>query len=112
MKPWSLIFALALPGTVLAQSYECAGQSPEWQLELDLASARVQFPTTTQMEVMLSTPAEGKDWPIAYTLVGERDTAIALLERETCGSDEIRAHILTQRGQTPILLTGCCKVRE
>lgn len=64
------------------------------------------------MDLMHQTTAEGRDWPRAFTLIGERDTAIVLIEREDCNGLPYRAHLFTQRGQTPILLTGCCEARE
>ncbi len=96
-----------------AQSFSCAGQTPDWQLNMDSAQARMVFPATTEMDVKLATPAEGQDWPRAYTLVGERDTAIVVIEQENCSDTApFRAHVLTQRGQTPIFLTGCCTSSE
>ncbi len=106
-----LLFAL-LPAAAQAERFICEGQEPRWTLEFDEATGRFGFPADTEMEVMNDIPAEGADWPRAFTLIGNRDTAIVLLERETCGEAPLRAHILTQRGQTPILLTGCCQVAE
>ncbi len=106
-----LVLAL-LPAPALAERFICDGAEPRWTLEFDEASARFGFPADTDMEVMNDIAAEGADWPRAFTLIGDRDTAIVLLEQEACGDVALRAHILTQRGQTPILLTGCCRVAE
>lgn len=111
MTPFVLIIAALLPAQALAQTYHCAGSDPDWQLEIesDHDKARFHFPAVTEMDVMLTTQAEGLDWPRAFTLVGDRDTAIALLELESCQDQPYRAHVMTQRGQTPILLGGCCQ---
>jgi len=103
-----LLFALP----AFAQSYVCQGDDPAWLLTFDDATASFSFPSPTNMDVMLTTQAEGLDWPRAFTLIGERDTAIALLELETCNDAPYRAHVMTQRGQTPILLSGCCVAQE
>lgn len=104
---------LACATTAQAESYHCTGEAPDWQLTFDDARARLIFPAATDMDVMLITTPQGRDWPQAYTLIGERDTAIVLLEHESCAPNAAyRAHVMTQRGQTPILLTGCCEVQE
>ncbi|MDJ0825502.1 MAG: hypothetical protein QNJ16_08375 [Rhodobacter sp.] len=104
---------LSLPAAAAAESYTCSGSAPAWRLRFDDVQARLEFPAPTEMEVKTAVPAEGADWPRAFTLIGARDTAIVLLEREACGADaRFRAHVLTQRAQTPILLTGCCTPRE
>ena len=108
---WSLLPILFCAAPALADSYSCSG-TPGWTLDFDTVQARFAFPATAEMEVRLVTPAEGADWPRAFTLIGARDTAIALLERERCGEAPYRVHVMTQRGQTPILLTGCCQGPE
>ncbi len=108
---FALLLAL-LPVPALAERFTCVGANPRWTLEFDETSARFGFPADTEMDVMNDIPAEGLAWPRAITLIGDRDTAIVLLEQETCGDTPLRAHVLTQRGQTPILLTGCCQVAE
>lgn len=90
----------------------CHGTAPEWRLDLAQKSAQFHFPAQTDMEIRLVTQAEGRDDKTALTLIGDRDTAIVLLHRRECGTGEqvspIEAQVLTQRGQTPILLSGCC----
>lgn len=107
----SILLTALTAAPVWAQSFACActGIGPAWSLSVDDAQARLVFPAPTDMDVMLVTPAQGQDWPRAYTLVGDRDTAIVLIEREACSSQDYRAHVFTQRGQTPILLSGCCE---
>ena len=100
--------ALFAHAPALAEDYICSGDAPSWDLAFDEVQATFEFPAPTDMDVMNEVPAEGTGWPKAFTLIGDRDTAIVLLERETCGAAPYRAHVLTQRGQSPILLTGCC----
>lgn len=95
--------ALAAPPLV------CTGSDPHWRLDLDAGVGVLDYLLRTEMELMLTTVAEGQDGPRALTLVGERDTAIVLLHDRACGTAQVEAQILTQRGQTPILLTGCCE---
>lgn len=108
MRCLSLILAVLCAAPSLGAELRCAGDAPDWTLEVSGQTARFVFPSPTQMEVMLDTAAEGRDWPRAFTLIGDRDTAILLVEQESCGTSPVRAHVMTQRGQTPILLTGCC----
>lgn len=104
------------PQAPLALPLACEGNSPDWRLDLSGPVARFRFSGATEMEIPLRTRAEGRDWPRALTLIGERDTAIVVLHDRACGiaqdSFPIEAQILTQRGQTPVLLTGCCAVTE
>ena len=107
-----LLYASALPR--LGAQFDCNGASPDWSLTLQGETARFVFPAPTDMDVMLETLAEGQNWPRAFTLIGDRDTAILLIEEEICvdpqsAEQPYRAHVMTQRGQTPILLIGCCR---
>jgi len=106
--------ALVAPAAAMAQDrFSCRGKAPDWALQVDEATAQFRFLSETDMDVALSTNAEGQDWPRALTLIGDRDTAIVVIERETCSETApYRAHVMTQRGQTPILLTGCCEPSE
>ena len=52
--------------------------------------------------------------PLAISLIGATDTAIAIVEIEDCqlGDQQSLSHevqVLTQRRGLPIMLTGCCK---
>lgn len=97
---------------VLAESYSCAGSGPDWELEIGPARATFEFQRKNHFDIPQQSAAEGRDWPKAMTLIAEFDTAIVVLDRGDCNTHPIRAHVLTQRGQTPILLTGCCEVKE
>lgn len=87
----------------------CKGAVPSWTLNLMGDRAVLVFPSATDLEIKHSASAEGQDWPIALTLVGDRDTGIVLVHKRQCNSAPYEAQLLTQRGQTPILLTGCCE---
>lgn len=113
LKVVACLFA-AIPAQ--AGDFACSGTAPDWVVDLRSNTARLVLGTETTMDIMLETLAEGQDWPRAYTLIGDRDTAILLIEREPCGPADntrpYRAHLMTQRGQQPILLGGCCIVGQ
>ena len=92
------LFALLLPSAALAERFACSGEG-DWTLTFDDTQARLVFPAPTEMDVMLVTPAEGADWPRAYSLIGESETAIVLLEQEACGTEAFRVHVLTPNGR-------------
>ena len=115
IRTFVLMAILALPASAdEAERYQCAGENPNWDLTLSGSEARFAYDhRDTNFDVPLTTTAENRNWPRAYTLIAEADTAIVLLEQAICSDgDTHRAHVLTQRGQTPILLTGCCRVAE
>jgi len=109
--------ALTEAGAGVAEgSFACEGSKPGWTLEFDDVQATFVFPAPTYMDVKHVARAENRDWPRAFTLIGQRDTAIVLIERQVCETASettgYRAQVLTQRGETPILLTGCCRHGE
>lgn len=98
-------------------TYVCDGHQPNWRLSLEETEARFSFANRkTRFDIPHFTAAEGREWPRAYSLVSDFDTAIAIVDLGQCklGNDMLshRVQVLTQRGQTPILLTGCCEVAE
>jgi hypothetical protein len=100
-----------------ARTYACYGSLPAWSLDIDSTRGTFHLDRTVTMDIMHEALAEGqREWPRALTLVGERDTAIVLLEAETCMVNHtqfpFQAQVLTQKGTVPILLTGCCERRE
>ena len=109
-----IIIALSLaPHVVAAQSYDCVGSDPDWQLSMTPNAATFSFADRqSTMDIPQKSIAEGAEWPQAMTIVGPRDSAIVLLDQKHCGTGDIAAHVMTQRGQTPILLTGCCARRD
>ena len=108
-----LAFALALPLGATADTLpplDCSGSAPDWALILTDDVARLDFQRQSDMTIPHRTSAEGQDWPQALTLINRFDTAIAIIDKRQCASGPYTAHVLTQRGETPILLTGCCAV--
>ena len=107
------VFCHALAAPALAQDLTyplaCSGQSPDWELGVNQDSAVFDFGRESQMTVALDTVAQDATWPRALTLVGRGDSAILLLENTRCETGNLTARILTQRGETPLLLTGCCE---
>lgn len=109
--PATACLVLALPVSA-AEDWRCAGVNPDWTLRIDAAQGAFDFPARTELEVMDSRRAENRDWPLALTLIGARDTAILLIEPGACTAGDAtlpyRATVLTQRVQTPLVLVGCC----
>ena len=102
----SILFISATAVLADDLSLACAGK--DWSLDLAGDRGTLMFPEAVEMDLMLTTPAHGLDWPKALTLVGARDTAIVILDEVSCGNGTHEAQVLTQRGQTPYFLTGCC----
>ncbi len=101
--------ALAATPAPAQDAFTCRGEAPDWCLTLGADTAAFHLADPTEMQVMHETVAEGRDWPRAFTLIGDRDTAIVLIERERRRATPFRARVFTQRGPTPILLAGCCE---
>lgn len=90
----------------VALALECSGSDPDWTLSLQDDAATFSFlDRTTDMSIPQRSTPEGLDWPKAMTLIGLRDSAIVILEAPDNGQD---IRVLTQRGETPILLVGRC----
>lgn len=108
-----LLYGLTcLPVLAHADVYTCAGTDPDWLLTLNETDGQFDFDNRMgRFDVMLQTLAEGRAWPQAFTLISSADTAIVLIDQRACGTDEYAAEILTQRGTTAVLLTGCCDRR-
>ena len=100
----------------LGQPLACGGTNPDWTLTATETGARFDFQRVSELQQMLETQAEGADWPRALTFIGRGDSAIVILEDRVCeteaASGPYTARILTQRGETPILLTGCCEMPQ
>ncbi len=101
---------------------DCGGSAPYWRLTLEggrggraLLDRGATRGAPVRFEIPLVTPAEGRNWPRAYTLVGAQDTGILILDRDPCrtagGTLAWSADLLTQEGSRAIVLTGCCRVR-
>ncbi|MEM1386976.1 MAG: hypothetical protein AAF626_13045 [Pseudomonadota bacterium] len=106
----ALIASLATNAS--AEIFRCEGDTPSWRLDLTGDNATLQMIERLDLKLTQSTTAEGRDWPRAFTLESKRDTTIALIELGRCrtsrGVGPLRAHVMTQSGDAPILLTGCC----
>lgn len=109
-----VIAFLATPVAAQEISYPlaCTGSDPDWSLILDAAQGEFDFQRLSNLDVVLDTTAQGADWPRAITLIGRGDSAIVILENTVCEIGNLSARILTQRGETPIFLTGCCQISE
>ncbi|WP_370229998.1 hypothetical protein [Cognatishimia sp.] len=101
---------LATPA--LADNYICKGSDPDWELTINGSEAIFDFERKNTFQIPDTAIAEGRDWPRAKPIIGDFDTAIAILDKASCETGPFTVDILTQRGQTPLLLTGCCEVVE
>lgn len=108
LRSTSFVLCLALPA--YAEQYECSGTDPQWTISLNESVAEFSFERTTEFTIPDTAIALGREWPRAMPLISDFDTAVVVLDQGICGDSNLRAHVLTQRGQTPILLTGCCEV--
>lgn len=90
----------------------CQGFEPDWTLYVEGATAQFEFQRQSDLTVMLDTPAQGDADVRALTLIGRGDSVILIVEPARCETGDttgpMSARILTQRGETPLLLTGCC----
>ena len=102
------LIASLLPVAASGEGYSCAGRAPDWTLEVSEAGATLDYQRQSELDIALRTRAEGADWPRALTLIGRGDSAILLLEPQDSEGLH-RARVLTQRGETPILLIGQCQ---
>ena len=113
----SLIAPLILVATsVTAEdaAFLCEGFAPDWRVE---GTAAVDFDWEGRVALDVMHTALGENDPDvrAYTFVGLRDTAILITKAQACDirgtTWDYAATVLTQRGQTPVVLSGCCKHR-
>ncbi|MBU2993330.1 hypothetical protein Q4555_00945 [Octadecabacter sp. 1_MG-2023] len=105
-----LVCAIALPAAAqdLPTPMICAGPDDEWSLKIDQDTAEFSYLFTSNMDIPLQTRPRDAQWPVALTLIGRGDSAIAIITPEQCdGSFGIT--VLTQRGETPLMLVGCCQ---
>ena len=108
------LIAILCAGPCLAQTYSCSGSNPEWTLEITDTTGTFSMADVV-MDIPQSTTAKDRDWPKAITLFGGRDTAIVILNERVCSTEQItnypiEANVLTQTGETPVILTGCCTI--
>lgn len=106
-----IIALCVIPHVVSAEPLvlTCEGVAPDWTLDLRENDATFSFlDRQSTLDIPQRSTAEGANWPKAMTLVGPRDSAIVLLHQRDCEGQNYEVQVLTQRGETPILLTGCC----
>ena len=113
----SLLGVAVLPEFSAASELDliCQGETDGWHLELEGDEASLTLVSPTEMSVMDETRADAADWPRALTLIGDNDTAILILDPRACMLDpqaDYSAELLTQRANSPIFLTGCCRIAE
>ncbi len=115
----ALISFLFLATASSAQPYLCGGVEPFWSLEIRSDTATFSTPDipSQSLDIPLITKTEGRPWPRAFTLISETGTGIALIRQRRCNdtmSDRkfpFEIDYLTQSSSTPIILTGCCRLR-
>lgn len=115
----SLILALMVSAPAQSQTYLCGGVEPFWSLEITPERGVFSSPDKASQtyEIPLTTQTRGREWPIAFTMIGESTTGIALLRKRACSdtmSDIEFSHeldFLTQSGTVPIIYTGCCRLK-
>lgn len=114
-RPFVLTVIASLPASAAETGlhYKCDGDQPDWTLTISGDDAQFSLSPDTAFRVPQRTNAEGREWPKALTLISERDTAIVILNESTCSSATmtglpIEAFVLTQKGETPVILRGCC----
>ena len=90
---------------------ECSGDDPSWTLEKDGVTARYTYRGQTKdFDIPHFTTSEGRDTPIAYTLVSDFDSAIFLVDAPNgVNMLPISALLMTQDRSQPIMLAGSCK---
>ena len=114
--PVAALMLATLASSAAAQTYGCRGVDPSWTLEIRDAGAIFDFGRRFAFEIPLVSTPENRDFPKVYTMIVAFETAIVILDHDACalpGQDfPMSADILTQRGETPIVLTGCCRASE
>ena len=97
----------------------CGGVEPLWDLRItgDKATyATPEIPDALSYDIPHRSVAEGRLWPRALSLIGVRDTAVAVVDQRQCSDTAsdiaypYAVDLLTQRRGEAILLTGCCRV--
>ena len=98
----------ATPALARVPALDCTGNAPDWVLTFDGAMATFSFQNRESvLDVIQSSTAEGRDWPVAMTLIGPRDSGVLIVE-PLAEDDTFSALILTQHAETPVLLAGTC----
>ena len=108
----TLCFSL-IAAPLSADVLQCFGEGPDWKLGLGESHADFVYQRQIRFEIPLVTKArDGRAYPRAFTLTAPGETAIVLVDRDTCQHEGVTYNasvdILTQDGSEAIILTGCC----
>lgn len=109
----SALLLSCIANEVSAESFSCTGNTSGWELQINGDAASFSISPEEEFVIpQISTTDDGA-WPRAYTLIGGRDTAILVLHERMCSNDRVtngpyEATVLTQQGETPVILSGCC----
>ena len=92
----------------------CFGSEPNWSATLSADGASFAYIGSSPMDVPQMSRAEGREWPLALTLISPdyRSTAILIVDARACDGGTHAAEVLTQRNETPVLLVGCCTLQD
>ena len=104
---------LATPALAAVPPMDCSGTGPDWTLTLDTPVATFSDRTgDALLDVIRSHAAEGRDWPVALTLIGPSHGGVLIIDPLPEPAGTYSALILTQHGDTPILLAGTCTAKD
>ncbi|MEO1563642.1 MAG: hypothetical protein AAFR98_09415 [Pseudomonadota bacterium] len=101
----------------------CSGETPFWNLDIDIAEQTALFQRTGEdsqvATIELTALAQGDAGIRAFSLVNRQTafTGIAVTAPDSCdinGDDSFshRVEFLTQAGTEAILMTGCCRAAQ
>lgn len=105
-----VVLAALLPSMLFSQTIaglRCHSDDPDWVISFSQDMARFDYDGRgTDFDIVHQTNGLPGPWPIALTLIADRDTAIVIADQS---DGQTTIDILTQRGTTPVLLTGKCQ---
>lgn len=92
----------------------CGGIEPHWNLDLFENTAQFRFTDKTiDFDIPQQSVSQNRLDTHVFTLIAAQDTAIVLVEQESCQTvadpAPYEVQVLTQRRGLPILLSGCCR---
>lgn len=87
----------------------CSGDAPVWHADIRGETATLTFRGAARDFDIPSVVEALNDPDVrAYSLIGNRDTAILIVAPGRCNATDLTGHLLTQENSTPVVLTGCC----
>ena len=105
-----------IPQVVFGQDLSCAGILPDWTLATTQDRAVFELDRVSNLQIMQDSTALNDTSTRAMTLIAPRDTAILVITQGPCQLQDqamtARATLLTQRGESPIVLSGCCATTD